>query len=311
MKYKVMISAPYMHYEKEKVLTFLKKYDWDIDWIPVKERLEEHELLELVSKYDGIICGDDRFSADVYQKASNLKVVVKWGTGIDSIAAPEAEKRGIKVFRTPNAFTVPVAETTLAYMLSFARKVVENDRILKNNGWDKPQGFTISEKTIGIIGFGMIGRAVAQRLAPFGAKILVCDLLDVLKTDLEKYGATQVSLDEILKNSDFITLHTDLNPKSFHLLNESAFSKMQKKPFIINTSRGPAIDEAALIKALEKGIVSGVALDVFEEEPLPLSSPLRKSDKALLASHNSNSSQHYWDFVHQNSLAMMDQGLKS
>lgn len=311
MKYKVMISAPYMHYEKSKIVTYLKDYDWDVDWISVKERLEENELLDLIPNYHGIICGDDRFSAAVYERAKQLKAVVKWGTGIDSIAAEEATKRGIKVYRTLNAFTVPVAETTLAYMLSFARNVIENDNILKNNDWGKPQGFTMSEKTVGIIGFGMIGKAVAHRLNAFGSKVIIYDLCKFSTQELEELNVTQVELDRLLEESDFITLHCDLNPQSYHLLNHDAFKKMKRKPYIINTSRGPTINESALIEALNSGTIKGAGLDVFEEEPLPLTSPLRHNTKVLLASHNSNSSQYYWDYVHKNSLQMMEQGLKS
>ncbi|MFA6238835.1 MAG: phosphoglycerate dehydrogenase [Bacteriovorax sp.] len=311
MKYKVMISAPYMHYEKEKILGYLKEYDWEVDWISVKERLEEHELLKLIPNYHGIICGDDRFSAAVYETAKRLKAVVKWGTGIDSIEVEEATKRGIRVFRTPNAFTVPVAETTLAYMLSFARNVIENDNILKSNGWSKPQGFSMSEKTVGIIGFGMIGKAVALRLNAFGTKVIIHDLTKFETQELEKFNVTQVELNQLLEESDFITLHCDLNPQSFHLINSKAFKKMKKKPYIINTARGPIIEEAALIEALNSGSIKGAGLDVFEEEPLSLTSPLRKKTNVLLAAHNSNSSQYYWDYVHKNSLKMMDQGLKS
>jgi phosphoglycerate dehydrogenase-like enzyme len=309
MKYKVMISAPYMHYEKTKILQYLKQYEWEVDWITVKERLEENELLELAPKYHGIICGDDKFSAKVYETAKNLKVVVKWGTGIDSIYADEAKKRNIKVFRTPNAFTIPVAETTVAYILSFCRNVIANDKILKNGGWDKPQGFTLKEKTIGLIGFGMIGQAVAERLQAFGCKILAYDVAPPNESVLKKHNTSAAPLNQILEEADFISIHCDLNSSSQHLLNDAAFQKMKKKPFIINTARGPIIKESAMIQALEKGQISGAGLDVFEEEPLPKTSPLRKMENVILASHNSNSSQYYWDYVHQNSLKMMNEGL--
>lgn len=302
---KILISAPYMLRERQKVEPILKQYSMDVVWADVKERLEEKELLEHLQGIEGIICGDDRFSEKVYAGAKNLKVVVKWGTGIDSIRIKDAEKYQIKVFRTPDAFTDPVADTTLGYMLAHVRGIFRNDSILKNGGWDKPQGYALFEKKVGIIGFGAIGNAVAKRLQAFGCKTLAYDVRNVKPS----YGVTLASFEELIQTVDIITLHCDLNSTSCHLLNAAAFGMMKQKPFIINTARGPIVEEPALVAALQKGIVSGAALDVFEEEPLPLDSPLRRMDKVLLASHNSNSSPYCWDRVHQQSVKMLAEGL--
>ena len=298
--------------EKKKIEGLLKDYNFiDVTWAAVNERLEEDELLKIIPEYDGIICGDDRFTHSVYEKARNLKVIVKWGTGIDSLNEEEAKKRGIPIYRTPDAFTEPVADTTLALILAFCRNVVKNDNILKNEGWDKPQGYALFEKTVGIIGLGNIGQAVAKRLSAFGADILANDIVEIDSGIINKYNVTMVPKEEILETSDFITLHCELNSTSFHILTQDSFNRIKKKPYIINTARGPLIEESSLINALESGTVSGAGLDVFEDEPLPVNSPLRSMENVLLSSHNSNSSPARWGHVHKNSLDMLVKGLTS
>jgi phosphoglycerate dehydrogenase-like enzyme len=309
MKYKIAISAPYMYREKSKIEIMVKEYPFEIDWISVTERLEEEELLPIIDKYDGIICGDDRITSRVIDAGENLKAIVKWGTGVDSIDIPYAESKGIAVCRTPNAFTEPVADTTLGLMLNEVRGIRRNDAIVKNGGWDKPQGYTLREKVVGIIGFGDIGQAVAKRLIPFGSKVLVNDIKELSPELLTSLQVTQATKEEIYATCDIITLHTDLNPTSRYLLNTEVFGMVQKKPYIINTARGPLVEEKALLVALECGVISGVGLDVFEIEPLPLDNPLRSLDTVTGSCHNTNSSPLCWDKVHTNSLKMMLEAL--
>jgi D-3-phosphoglycerate dehydrogenase len=306
---KVLITAPYMIREKKKVEDLFKGKNVKLDWAEVKERLEEPEMLRIIEKYNGIICGDDRITKKVIEKAINLEVIVKWGTGIDSIDKEEAERQGIRVFRTPDAFSEPVGDTTVGVILAFARSVFASDRLMKRGGWDKPQGYCLSEKTIGIIGLGSTGTAVAKRLSIFGSIILANDIVEKDPEIISRYGIKMVSKDEIYEKADFICIHCDLNKTSFHLLNEEAFKKMKKKPYIINMARGPIIDEAALINALESGKIAGAGLDVFEDEPLSKGSPLRKMDNVILSSHNANSSPYYWHKVHENSVRMLLEGL--
>lgn len=298
-----------MHREKGKILEMLKNYDFDVDWAPVEERLEESDLLPIIEKYDGILCGDDRITPKVIDTAVRLKAIVKWGTGIDSIDKVYAESKGVKVFRTPNAFTEPVADSTLALMLNEVRGVIRNDTVVKSGAWDKPQGFTLGEKTVGIIGFGDIGQAVARRLIPFGSRVLVNDLKEISADTLASYRVENASKDEIYEQCDIITLHTDLNPTSEFLIDREAFSKMKRKPYLVNTARGPLIRESALLEALESGVISGIGMDVFEHEPLPVDHPLRSMSVVTASCHNTNSSPLCWDCVHRNSLEMMRKGL--
>lgn len=308
---KVLITAPYMFRpaERVKVEEMLKSYSYDVTFHPVLERMNEEDLLNVISDYHGVICGDDQFNARVLEVATNLKTIVKWGTGIDSIDVAEAKKRGVSVYRSENAFTYPVADTTLSYILAFCRTMMSNDSIMKTGQWDKPQGFSLFEKTVGIVGFGDIGKAVAKRLKAFDCKILVNDIVQISSEVKSEFGVTSVSFEELITHSDFITMHTDLNPTSKYLLNQQSFSKMEKKPFIVNTSRGGVINEAHLVQALKSGLISGAALDVYEVEPLPVDSPLRAMKNTILASHNSNSSPECWMRVHENSIRMLHLGL--
>ncbi|OGW40590.1 MAG: hypothetical protein A2Y97_05015 [Nitrospirae bacterium RBG_13_39_12] len=309
MMKKVLITAPYMIREKKTVEDLFKRKNVKLDWAKVKERLEEKDLLKIIKEYNGIICGDDRITKRVLSEAVNLEVIVKWGTGIDSIDKEEAERRGIPVFRTPNAFSDPVGDTTVGGILAFARNIFTSDRLMKRGEWDKPISYCLSEKTVGIIGLGNTGTAVAKRLSIFGPIILANDIVEKDTEIIRRYGIKMVSKDELYKKADFICLHCDLNKTSFHLLNEVAFKKMKKRPYVINMARGPIIDEAALINALKSGKIAGAGLDVFEEEPLPKDSPLRKMDNVILSSHNANSSPYYWQKVHKNSVKMLLEGL--
>ncbi len=306
---KILITAPYMIKEREKVERLFKNADLSVDWAVVKERLEADDLIKIIKPYHGIICGDDIITKQVLEEAKNLQVIVKWGTGIDSIDKIEAERRGIPVHRTLDAFSEPVADTTVGVILAFARSLFTNDRLMKEGRWDKPQGYSLSERTVGIIGLGNIGTAVAKRLTGFGTLILANDVVKKDPKIIQNYGITMARKSEIYDRANYICLHCDLNDTSFYLLDEIAFEKMKKKPYVINMARGPIIEENALIKALKNGKISGAALDVFESEPLSKDSPLRSMENVILSAHNANSSPYYWQKVHENSIKMLLKGL--
>ncbi|WP_291728292.1 NAD(P)-dependent oxidoreductase [Bernardetia sp.] len=309
MKYNVLVSAPYLLNDIEKFRAELEGKNIAFDIYPVKERLEEEDLLKVIHKYDAIICGDDRFTPKVIDKAEKLKVIVKWGTGIDSIDKKYAESKGVQVRNTLNAFTEPVSDSVLAMLLVFARKVIESDRIMKNGGWRKAFGITLSEVSIGIIGLGNIGRAVARKLQPFNTKIYANDTAEIPTEVLENYKIEMTSLDDLVQKSDFVVVCCDLNSTSLHIINKEKLGLMKSNAIVINMARGPLINEKDLIEALENKQIAGAGLDVFEEEPLFIDSPLRKMNNVLLSSHNVNASPYYWNKVHRNSLNMLYQSL--
>lgn len=276
----------------------------------VRERLEEGELLQLVGKIDGVICGDDRFTARVLEVAApRLRVISKWGTGIDSIDQEAARRLGIRVCNTPGAFNDPVADSVLGYVLSFARRIPWATASLREGGWEKLPSVALNEATLGIIGVGNIGSAVARRARSFGMRILGNDIRPIPADVIGVTGLAPVSLPELLEESDYVSVNCDLNPTSFHLLGETELDKMRPTAVLINTARGPIVDERALVFALESRRIAGAALDVFEGEPLPLESPLRQMPNVLLAAHNSNSSPRAWEAVHRNTIRNLLDGL--
>lgn len=303
--HKVLISAPYMVNDIKLFEGELRERNIEIEIYPVRERLEESDLLPIIDQFDGIICGDDRFTPRVLDQATKLKAIVKWGTGIDSIDKPYAESKGIRVCNTLDAFSEPVSDSVLGIILAFTRKIFEGDRIMKKGGWEKAFGICLSEVSVGIIGLGNVGKSVARKIQPFNTTLYVNDIIDLDPALIESYKAKNVTLEELLRNSDFVLVCCDLNPTSEHLMNENTFAMMKDGSYIINTSRGPIIHEVAMVRALQTGKLAGAGLDVFEEEPLPLESPLRKMDNVILSSHNVNASPFYWNKVHRNSLDML------
>ncbi len=302
MTYRVLISAPYFLPEIERFKGFFQEHGIETVVAPVEERLEEAELLDLVSDIDGIVCGDDRITERVLDAAPRLKVIAKWGTGIDSIDSAAATARNITVCRTPGAFTEPVADTVLGYILCFARNLPFMDAAMKNGTWKKIPGRALNESTIGVIGVGAIGCAVLRRAAPFGATLLGTDIAEIDPEMIAGVDVEMTSLEALLARSDFVTINCDLNESSFHLMNAETFAQMHSHAVIVNAARGPVIDEKDLISALQSGAIAGAAMDVYEDEPLPADSQLRTMDNVLIAPHNSNSSRMAWERVHLNTL---------
>jgi D-3-phosphoglycerate dehydrogenase len=310
MTYTILVSAPYIVPFMGRFRPILESYDLEIRQAPVQERLEEDQILAYAGTFDGTICGDDRYTPRVLQAcAPRLKVISKWGSGIDSIDSQAAEELGIKVCRTPNAFTLPVADTVLAYMLAFARRHPWLDAAMKAGNWEKIPGSSLSEQTLGVIGVGNIGRAIIRRAHAFGMKILGADIVEIPPDFLVENQVTITSLEELLRNSDYVSVNCDLNPTSYHLINQHTLSLVKPSAVLINTARGPIVDEPALIAALQHGQLAGAALDVYENEPLPADCPLLTMENVLLAPHNANSSPRAWERVHTNTLRNLLNGL--
>ena len=269
---------------------------------PVKEHLSEKELLKLISNIDGVIAGDDEFTERVLKKASRLRVISKWGTGIDSINTKACKRYGCIVCNTPDAFTDAVADTVMGYILCFARQLPWMDKDMRISKWRKSPSLALHECTLGVIGVGNIGKAVLRRAIAFGMKILGNDIVEMPPEFIDETGLAMVSKKSLLKNANFVSINCNLNKTSFHLMGEKEFSIMKPQAYLINTARGRIIDEKALIEALRKKNIAGAALDVFEQEPLLKKSPLHKMQNVLLAPHNANSSPEAWERVHQNTV---------
>ncbi|MBL0346963.1 phosphoglycerate dehydrogenase [Candidatus Villigracilis affinis] len=310
MKKTVLLTAPYMLPFLERFRPEFEKYDLDLIVPDVEERMEEADLLKYAGQFDGAVCGDDRYTARVIEACSpRLKVISKWGTGVDSIDAEACSRFNVILSRTPNAFTTPVADTVLGYMLAFARRGPWMDREMKSGKWEKIPGKALSELTLGIIGIGNIGKAVTRRAKAFGMKVLGTDIVDIDHVFVSESGIQMTNLQSLLSESDFVSVNCDLNPTSHHLINAKTLSMMKNTAILINTARGPIVEEPALVAALRSGQVGGAALDVFEYEPLPKDSPLLKMDNVMLAPHNSNSSPTAWERIHWNTIKNLVTGL--
>jgi D-3-phosphoglycerate dehydrogenase len=306
----VLMTAPYMIPFLDRFKPVFKKYGLELIVPAVEERMEESDLLKYAGQFDGAICGDDRYTARVIEACSpRLKVISKWGTGVDSIDAEACSRYGVKLGRTPNAFTTPVADTVLGYMLAFARRQPWMDKAMKSGEWKKIPGKTLSECTLGVIGIGNIGKAVTRRARAFGMKVYGTDIIEIDHVFISESGIEMTNLETLLSKSDFVSVNCDLNPTSQHLMNAKTFAMMKPEAILINTARGPIVDEKALIEALQAKRLAGAALDVFEFEPLPLESPLLKMDNVMLAPHNSNSSPVAWERIHWNTIKNLLDGL--
>ncbi|MFM8319292.1 MAG: phosphoglycerate dehydrogenase [Chloroflexota bacterium] len=308
--FNVLVSAPYMIPIIERYRALLAGYEIELEIAPVSERLNEEDLLPLAGTFDGTLCGDDRYTAAVLEACTpRLKVISKWGTGIDSIDQAACARLGIMIGRTPNAFTLPVADTVFGYMLNFVRRLSEMDRAMKSGVWDKIPGRSLAECTLGVVGVGNIGKAVTRRARAFGMHVLGTDIVEIAPDFLRENELEMTSLDDLLARADFVSLHCDLNPTSYHLMNAESLAKMKPGAVLLNTARGPVVHEAALVAALQRGRLGGAALDVYEFEPLPLDSPLKTMDNVMLAPHNANSSPMAWERVHRNTIRNLLVGL--
>ena len=311
MNYKALVTAPPI---LPKIFNYKEIFDQksvEIIVPPYKviESLSENQLSELIINVDGILCGDDEINLNVLKKAKKLKVISKWGTGIDSIDKKSATSMGIKVSNVNNVFADPVSETVLSYILLHCRKILEKDRLVKNDKWEKVDSYTLKEKSLGVIGAGHIGSALVEKASKLGMKVFINDIKPVSSNLQKLQNIELVDFNFLIKNSDFISLHCDLNTSSFHLISYNEMKIMKPNAVIINTCRGEVIDQKALERALKEKIISGACLDVFEKEPLPKKSNLRNYENVLLSPHNSNGSPYVYDKVDKLSIENLFDGM--
>ena len=248
--------------------------------------IEPDALLACIADYDALIVrGRTKVTKEVLSKASKLKVVGRCGVGVDNIDLEAAKEKGVIVVNAPVATTVAVAEHAMALMLAMVREITKADAGLKAGIWYKKEikGSELHGKTLGVIGFGHIGSTVGTYAKAFGMNVIAYDLVASVE-QIKKYGGEPVTLDELSKRADVITLHVPLTDSTRHMINEQTIAKMKDGVRIICAARGGVIDEIALLQALESGKIAGAALDVFEKEP-PQDSPLVKHPKLIATPH--------------------------
>jgi D-3-phosphoglycerate dehydrogenase len=252
----------------------------------VVQIMPEDELVTLVPQFDGWIIGDDPASARVLEAgaAGRLRAAVKWGVGVDNVDFAAAKRLGLKTANTPGVFGREVADVALAYVLGLARETYRIDRVIRQeNGWPKPQGISTWGKTAAVVGFGDIGRQTAKRL-------LACDMrvvaYDPVFKPVDGLPVEPRDWPEGLDKADFLIFTCPLTPQTRLMFNADVLPLLKQGVRVVNVSRGPVIEETALLKGLESGIVHSAALDVFEVEPLAPASPLRRYDRCIFGSHN-------------------------
>ncbi len=262
--------------------------DQNIDF-SAKNCGSEQEFVEFAEDADFVwTCGlNTVITANSLGTLKRCKAVMRSGSGLDGIPVEAAKKLGVAVLNTPEAIAEMVAEHTVALIFALIRQVPQMDRAVRQGKWDGchlAMHWHLTEQTFGLVGFGCIAQKVARMLSGFNLQLLVFDPFadDMV---LKRFGAKSVSLNELLKNSDFVSLHCPLTPQTRHLIGEEEFKMMKKTAFLINTSRGDVIDEAALIKALEQDVISGAALDVTKDEPPKSDNKLLRLDNVIISPH--------------------------
>lgn len=268
-----------------KIFDRLTKAGIRVDNLPIPtESLSE--TAEFLSGYTYIVTGGEKWPAGLLEKlGGHTKMLVKFGVGVDNIDLAAAKENGIAVSNTPGANSFAVAELAAALILGISRGVSAYDSLLKSGGW---QGSvpcaSLRGKVVGLLGFGSIAQQLASLLLPFGTAVIACDPVrnGALAASL---GVRYTSLEELFASSDFLSLHIPLTENTRHFISAKELARMKPGAFLINTSRGGVVREEDLVRALENGVIAGAGLDVYEEEPLPADSPLRRLKNVVLTPH--------------------------
>ena len=282
-KRRVLITSIFLK-EGDDVDRYLRAHGAETVYRPWHGGRTEDELIDLLKGIDGAIVSTDPFTARVIQAADRLKVISRTGVGYDAVDVPAATKRGIIVTTTPGVNRHAVADWALALILCCARKVPENLAEVRRGAWARHEGTDLAEKTLGVMGLGTIGKEVAKRGKAFGMRLLAFDLVQDPKF-AEGQGIAYVPLEDLLRQSDFVSIHCFLNEATRHLVNAERLALMKPTAFLINTARGGIVDTEALCHALQAKRIAGAGLDVFEGEPLRADSPLRALENVYLTPH--------------------------
>lgn len=255
-----------------------------------KAGISKEELLSVVGNYQALVVRSaTKVTKEVIQQGKNLKLIIRGGVGLDNIDIEAAKQAKLEVQNTPEASSVSVAELTLGHMFALARRIARADASMKQGQWEKKKltGGELWQKTLGLVGIGRIGFEVAKRAIGLEMSVIACKRdVKTIPEKITRLGVKMVSLDELFKNSDFISLHLPLTSKTRHMISTDAFNKMKQNAVLVNCARGGIVDEQALTEAIKSGKIAGAALDVFEQEPIAADNPLLTlGEKIVLTPH--------------------------
>jgi glyoxylate reductase len=287
---KVYVTRPVFDEAIERL-----KRELDVEVNPEDSILPKEELIERLRNKDGALTLlTDTVDLEVLQSASRLKVVANFAVGFNNVAVDSATHLGVAVTNTPGVLTETTADFAWTLLMAAARRVVEGDKFAragKFEAWGPKMflGHDVYGKTLGLIGLGRIGQAVARRAAGFNMRVVFYDPEAIPEAIIKDLGVTRVPLEELLKTADFISLHVPLFPETLRLLNDRTFALMKPSCIVINTSRGPVVDEKALVRAVRDRKIAGAGLDVFEREP-EIEPELFEMENVVLAPHIASAS---------------------
>jgi len=282
-KFKLLITSHSFGSCGEDVFTKLESAGIEYKTIHSKQILKEEDFLDIIDDYDGVIVGADIISKKVIDKAEKLKIISKHGIGLDNIDLQAAKEKGITVSFARGSNSVAVAELAIAMMMNLARLVDISSKEIKNGEWIRRKGKELSGSVVGVVGTGNIGKELIKRIAAFGSEILMYDQFQDHALE-EKYNARYVNLNELLRRSDFVSLHLPYMPETKDLLDKETLSLMKKDSYLINCARGGIVNEDDLYEALKDKKIAGAAIDTFVDEP-PFGSKLLELDNLICTPH--------------------------
>lgn len=290
MAWKILVTARTLNVESvgRRALELLREGNCELVHPKKPGPLNAEELLSVLAGIDSVLASMDHFTGAVLSapEAGSLKLISRWGVGYDAIDIPAATRHGIVVAYTPGLLNDAVADYAMSLLCSLSRRVHEGHLTMRESQWTPTWGHDISHSTLGIIGCGRIGQAMAKRASGFSMRLLGYDTAP--SPEAEKLGVQFVPLDTLLAESDYVTLHAALTSQTRGLIGEAQLRKMKPGAYLINTARGAIVDEAALLRALQESWIAGAALDAFVVEPLPAEHPLRRAPNLLLTPHQAS-----------------------
>jgi phosphoglycerate dehydrogenase-like enzyme len=286
MAWTVLATARAFWVSGEAAKAALSENGVQLRFSPTAGPLPEDLLITELQGCDAVIASMDPFNDRTLSACPQLKLVARCGVGIDAIDLGAATRHGVLVTNTPGAMNEAVADYTFGLILAVARRLPESDALMRSGGWGEFRGAAVHGKTLGLIGFGMIGEAVARRSIGFDMPLLIHDPWKADEAAARWPSARFVDLDTLLAESDFVSLHAPNTPETRGMVNDAVFARMKPSAYFINTARGALVEDAALLRALENRTIAGAAVDVYSQEPLPADHPLRHAPNCVLTPHN-------------------------
>ena len=280
----ILVTATSYGKNDPRLKTELEAQVASVTYNPTGKPITSTQLAELLPGVDGFIAGLDVIDAAALEAANRLKVIARYGVGYDNVDLAAARARGIVVTNTPGANSVSVAELALALMLALARQLPEAVSAVHEGKWPRLSGISLEHKTVGILGFGAIGKQLSRRLRGFDCRVLAFDPFADRAFAIEN-NVELLDMDDVVCNADFLSLHLPLLPETRAMVNTEFLSRMKQGAYLINTSRGEVVDEAALFAALESGHLRGAGLDAFTQEPPDPANPLLKLPQVIATPH--------------------------